>query len=94
MPDNSNYGGDMYSDAGPAAPAAPAEAAPEKPKAGHETALVPKSLCPGMSPGDEFVVKVVRVHDDQYELEYVPGPAGGGEASKAEVPEGMGAMME
>ncbi len=62
----------MYSDASGESSAAP-DAKPKEDEGG-ETALVPKSLCPGMEPGEEMVVKIKRVLDDQYEVEYAPEP--------------------
>lgn len=59
----------MYSDG----PPAEATAAPDEQEAeGGATALIPKSLCPGMKPGDPIELKIVRVHDDQYEVSYAP----------------------
>jgi hypothetical protein len=34
-----------------------------------KTALIPKEICPGKKPGDTITMRVVRVHDDQYEVE-------------------------
>lgn len=34
------------------------------------TAVVNKELCPDCKPGDILTVKVVRVHDDELEIEY------------------------
>lgn len=39
---------------------------------GRETALIPSSLCPGMKPGEEVVLKIEAVHDDQYAVSYAP----------------------
>ncbi len=62
-------GEDMYSDA----PPAPDSAAPDEEEAqGGTTALIPKSLCPGMKPGDMINLKIDRVHDDQYQVSYIP----------------------
>lgn len=38
---------------------------------GDETALVPKTLCPGMSVGDTGRFKVVASHDQEYAIEYI-----------------------
>lgn len=35
-----------------------------------KSALVPKELCPGMKPGDMIELKIKRVLDNQYEVEY------------------------
>ncbi len=65
---------DYYSD-GESAGAATSEAPPaEEPQedSGGSTALLPKSFFPGGSPqpGKECTVRVVRVQDDQVEVEY------------------------
>lgn len=36
-----------------------------------ESALLPKSLCPGMEPGDEIKLRIVETHDKDYLVEYV-----------------------
>lgn len=38
----------------------------------EKTALIPSSLCPGMDVGDEVVLKIVGVHEDEYEVSYSP----------------------
>lgn len=68
----SGGGEDLYSDG--AAAAAPAAEKPEESEDSGETALLPKSICPGMNPGEEMVLKIVKVHDDQYEVAYAPEP--------------------
>lgn len=60
-------GENLYDDA-PDSDGAPA--AEPKEDEGGETALVPKSLCPGMKPGDELVLKIVAVQEDQYQVAY------------------------
>ena len=35
-----------------------------------KTALIPESLCPGMSVGDEVTLKIVAVHEGEYEVVY------------------------
>jgi len=82
---------DMYGD-NPDADAAPA--ADEKEDEGGETAVLPKSLCPGMKPGDELTLKIDSVQEDQYVVSY-PGKESSKE--KAEAPQGdaeMVSMME
>lgn len=37
-----------------------------------KTALIPASLCPGMDVGDEVVLEIVGVHEDEYEVKYAP----------------------
>lgn len=102
MPYDSNTGGgdDLYADAAP-----PAAQKPGSEESGDQgiTALLPKNICPGMEPGDEMVLKIVRVHDDQYEVAYAPEPKDEEEEkeptreipSSAPAPEGdMASMME
>jgi len=71
MPENPNFAGgeDNYGDA-----AMPASASKSDPESEGATALLPKSIFPGMEPGDELVLKITRVHDDQYEVEYSAAP--------------------
>lgn len=38
----------------------------------ENTTLIPSSLCPGMDVGDEVVLKIVGVHEDEYEVAYSP----------------------
>jgi hypothetical protein len=83
-----NEDSDMYGEGDEATPAedsAKPEGEGEPKPEGEEgesgqTALVPESLCPGMSAGDEIVVKIKSVLDGQYELSYSPEP-------KAKAPE-------
>lgn len=48
------------------------------------TALIPKSLLAGkdFQPGDEVVLKVVHIFEDEVEVEYAKEPEGGGESDK------------
>jgi hypothetical protein len=104
MPENPNQPASAAVPEDPYADAAPAEAETEKPgetEETGETALLPKNICPGMSPGDELVLKVVRVHGDQYEVSYSPAPKEEEEAppeesgpAKADLPGEMSSMME
>ena len=41
-----------------------------------ESALLPKSICPGMKPGDEMVLKIDEVTDNEYVVSYAPKPKG------------------
>ena len=89
---NSADSEDMYGDAEiPASKKSAPRDSSESEDAEGETALLPKNICPGMKPGDELRLRVVRVHEDQYEVEY---EGKGGE--KAEPPEDneMASMME
>lgn len=85
----------MYSDAPEAAAAPPSEEAPAE-KEGEEgtgeTALVPSSLCPGMKAGDEMVVKIDRVLENQYEVSYAPEKGKGEAPPPAAEPAGDGGM--
>lgn len=101
--DSNNPGGggeDLYADAAP-----PADKTSKSEESGDQgiTALLPKNICPGMEPGDEMVLKIVRVTDDQYEVAYAPEPKDSEEEKEpaAEMPssaakseEGMASMME
>ena len=77
--------------------AAPRE---EKRDPGDEkTALIPASLCPDMQPGDEVTLKIVAVHEDEYEVSYSPKGNGdeeehkaGGEPSMSRASEGNNSM--
>ena len=90
---------DLYDDEPAASP--PSKPAPEEEQhqdEGGETALLPSSICPGMKPGDEMVLKIVSVQDDQYQVAYAPEKGskesgeGEGEGSMAGATEaGMGA---
>jgi hypothetical protein len=56
---------------------------PQPEEAEGATALLPKSILAGkkFQPGDEIVLKVVRLYDDEVEVEYASAPEGdaGGE---------------
>lgn len=65
-----------YDDSGPDESAGPSnkdspEQAEER-KDREKTALIPSSLCPGMDIGDEVVLKIVGVHEEEYEVAYSP----------------------
>lgn len=74
----------------------------EEQETSGETALVPISLCPGMKPGDEMVVHIDKVLDDQYQISYAPEPKHEGEGEEGEEgggpppkpPGGMSSMGE
>ncbi len=61
--------------------AAPA-AQPEE-SSGSATALVAKSVCPGMKPGDTIPLKIEQVTDSQYVCSY---EGGGAEESQETAP--------
>lgn len=103
MPADPNTTEDLYSDT-PANPeAAAAEEAPQpepeaeaQPEAeGGKTAVLPTEFFGGgVKPGDTCTVRVVRVHDNQVEVEYET-ESSGGEMEEAPMPKGdMASMME
>lgn len=61
----------MYSDAAPESKTSP-EPQGDDDKGQGETALIPKSLCPDMKPGDEVVLKITRGLEDDWEVVYAP----------------------
>lgn len=97
----------MYSDAPAGAAAAPAPESDEGKESSEEpTAVLPKNFFApeDLKPGYVCKVKIVRVHDDQAEVEYLgsgdKGEAGEGEPASAPAPMadpqggGMAAMMQ
>jgi hypothetical protein len=40
---------------------------------GEQSAVIPKSLCPGMKPGDVIELKISDVRDDSYVVSYERG---------------------
>ena len=83
MPEETNdYYGDGEQPASNEAPPSDNKSADET---DSKTALLPLDICPdAMKPGDELTLKVVRVHDDQYEVEYSSEPKGESEELKPE----------
>ena len=86
---------DYFGDGGPAAGTAAPQAAPPpadqkgagaQEEKGGKTFLINKEVCPGMNVGEEMVVKIEAVHDDEYEVSYAPEP-------KEEGGEGRGMEM-
>ena len=45
-------------------------------KESRKTFLVNKDICPDMKPGDEMVVTIDRVLEDEYEISYAPKKEG------------------
>jgi len=86
----------MYNDGPDSGSSAPADESEDE---GGETALLPKSLCPGMKPGDEIMLKIDSVQEDQYVVSYPPKESASEEKSDT-APEGssgdkeMASMME
>lgn len=64
-------GEDLYDDTGGDPAAKPDE---KKEGEGEQTGLLPKAILMGkeFNPGDEVVLKIVRIHDDQVEVAYAP----------------------
>lgn len=83
---------------GPPMAGGPPSPAPEKEDEGGETALLPKSILAGkdFQPGEEVVLKVVHIYDDEVEVEYAPEkpetPASPEAMSADEEIEGMATM--
>ncbi len=44
----------------------------------EQTALLPKSICPGMKPGEELVLLIKQVLDSEYVAAYAPKKKGAG----------------
>lgn len=96
--EDGGQGGGYYPDAGgDATPKDSAEeATPEKDESKDdetmegETALLPKSILAGktFNPGDEVVLKIVHMGDDEIEVEYATAK-GGGDDEDAEPAPGM-----
>ncbi len=84
MPDEL-YGGD-----GPTVADAPAPDAAKPDEGGeekeHKTFLLNKEIDPSFKVGEEMVVKVVAVHDKEYEVEYSESPPGEGEGKEGMAP--------
>lgn len=56
----------------------------------HPTALIPKSLLAGkdFKPGDEMVVRIDRILEDQVEISYAPEKPGKGDSEPEDYSEG------
>lgn len=48
------------------------EAAEAKEDQGKQSAIIPKSLCPGMKPGDTIELDIAEVRGDSYVVTYTP----------------------
>lgn len=97
-------GSDMMDDAAPAAGPETKPGGEEEKSPSGETTLIPKSMGMGkpFKVGDEIVLKIVAVHDDQFEVEYAsekgaeeesPPEEGGGETPSPAAPPGGGGGM-
>jgi hypothetical protein len=70
---------DLYNDAPEGAP----QPAPTPDEGGGKTCLLPKSAFPEAKPGDKISVSVVRVHEQEIEVE----PAGQSEEKSEDAPQ-------
>lgn len=94
------YGGmsndELYGDSSPEPGEPPHdEKAEAKEDQGERSATLPKSICPGMKPGDQMVLDIAQVTDDSYVVTYTPKdePVKGEEPSEpAGAPPGEGGM--
>lgn len=81
----------MYDDAGPSGSQ---QQEPDKPeeKDDHKTYLLPLAVAEGkeFEPGDEIVLRIEAIHDDQYEVSYAPAK----EQEKKDGEEPMGQEAE
>ncbi len=83
-------GADLYDDQPMGGPPKP-DMAPDEKREGQddgETVVVPKTILAGkkFNPGDEVVLKVVRIMDDQVELAYATGEEEKGEGESEAPP--------
>lgn len=74
---------DYFDDGGQQDAAMPKEAASDSEGDGKEsntrTGLINSDLCPGMKEGDMLQLRIVAVHDKEYEVEYEPEKESGEE---------------
>jgi len=85
---------DYYGDGEAASQPAP-EAKPQgDAQEGQQTFLVPKAACPGMSVGDPLNSRVVAVHEEEYECQYVPESKEESGEAEAPMPQSMGPEYE
>ncbi len=55
----------------------------------EQTALLPKSICPDMKPGEELVLRIDKVLDAEYQVSYAPKRKGAGMDEGADNPGGL-----
>ncbi len=55
----------------------------------EQTALLPKSICPDMHPGEELVLRIDKVLDAEYQVSYAPKKKGVSEDDGADNPGGL-----
>ncbi|HTQ50763.1 MAG TPA: hypothetical protein VMJ12_08625 [Candidatus Acidoferrales bacterium] len=101
QPDNMG-GEDLYDSAPTGAKGSDKPNGDEDEKSDSEEAILPKSILAGkeFKVGDEVVLKITGIHDDQISVKYAPvkaddegeGEEGGGEMTpdEADMPAGMG----
>lgn len=67
---------DYYDESEPStAQGAPsADAARPKESAAAQSTLIPKSMCPGMKPGDEVSLRIDKVLEEEYQVSYTKQP--------------------
>lgn len=72
----------------PATETGPEEQNEDHPHEEGETALLPKSILAGkeFKPGEEVVLKIVHIYDDEVEVEYATGEGGKGGGGESETP--------
>lgn len=60
----------------------------EQPHEDGETALLPKTILAGkeFKPGEEVVLKIVHIYDDEIEVAYATGEGGGEGGGESETP--------
>lgn len=66
-----NYYGD---DEAPSADQTPKADEGDEKDTSTKTAVIDSNICPGMEPGDEMVVKIEKVLENQYLVSYAPEP--------------------
>lgn len=66
------YGDEEGAEPRPGPDTGPTEESPAKEDSEGQTALIPKALCAGhnLGVGDTVTLKIVGVHDSEYEVEY------------------------
>lgn len=73
---NKNSDSEMYDESGPSSSQSTMENKPkDKEESEGTTALLPKSILAGkeFKPGEEVVLKIVHIYDDDVEVEYATG---------------------
>jgi hypothetical protein len=84
---------DLYDEAETAGGATDPGASETKTGSG-ETALLPKSLCPGMKVGSTITLTITADHGEEYEVSYNKEPEGAEPEAGESEPEPADPMME